>query len=105
MSKIDIETLLGEIAKARQDRADRMPDEHAAIKVMFDAWLRLKELGWKEAIYCPKDGSMFLAIEAGSTGIHDCNYEGEWPNGSWWVHDGDCWPSHPILWKANPERT
>lgn len=41
--------------------------------------------GWREASYCPKDGTHFQAIEAGSTGIHDANYTGEWPNGSWWI--------------------
>src|SRR5688572_6343908 len=47
-------------AKAR--RAEQMPDEQSAIHTMFNAWLRLKELGWKEAQYCPKDGSLFDAI-------------------------------------------
>lgn len=63
--------------------------------------VRLKELGWQEAEYCPKDGSEFKAIEVGSTGIHDCVYLGDWPKGGWWVHDGDTYPSRPILWKPN----
>ena len=53
-------------ALAKQ-RADLMPDEGAAIRMMFDAWQRLRELGWNDAVYCPKDGSIFNAIEAGST--------------------------------------
>lgn len=93
--------LMDAIHKSVERRAQQMPDEQSAIKALFEAWLRLKELGWKEAIYCPKDETMFKAIEPGSTGIHDCNYQGEWPNGSWWTYwDGDCGPSHPILWKA-----
>lgn len=88
--------------KARADRVARMPDEQAALRVMFDAWLRLKEFGWSEAIYCPKDGSHFQAIEVGSTGIHDCSYEGDWPKGSWWFYDGDVWPARPILFKLYP---
>lgn len=84
-------------------RAEKMPDERAAILQMFDAYLRLKELGWKEAVYCPKDGSHFHAIEAGSTGIHDCSYEGKWPDGAWWIYDGDMWPSHPILFKPKTD--
>lgn len=83
------------------DRAKRMPDEQAALNVLFGAWLRLKELGWQDAEYCPKDGSEFKVIEAGSTGFHDCVYLGEWPTGGWWVHDGDTYPSRPILWKPN----
>jgi hypothetical protein len=86
---------------AKALRARRMPDERAAIDAMFEAWLRLKELGWKEAQYCPKDGSRFDVIEPGSTGIHRCRYEGEWPKGSWWIEgDGDLWPSRPVLFRV-----
>ncbi len=72
----------------------------AAIERMFSAYQELKRLGWNDAIYCPKDGTWFDAIEAGSTGIHNCRYEGEWPKGSWWIADaGDLWPSRPILFR------
>lgn len=85
-------------------RAADMPDEQSAIDAMFEAYQRLKELGWREAIYCPKDGTEFKAIESGSTGIFDCHYSGEWPKGSCWVEDGgDLWPSRPCLFKLNPE--
>lgn len=89
--------------KAQADRAVRMPDQTAALRALQDAYIRLTELGWREAIYCPKDGAHFQAIEAGSTGVHDCSYEGEWPKGTWWVYDGDVWPSRPILFKLYPE--
>ena len=88
---------------AKASRAERMPDEKAALKAMQDAYTRLRELGWREASYCPKDGTHFQAIEAGSTGIHDANYTGEWPSGSWWIYDGDVWPSRPILFRLYPE--
>jgi hypothetical protein len=87
-----------EAAKAR--RAAQMPTEHDCLRVMMEAYSRLKDLGWNDAIYCPKDGSTFDAIEFGSTGIHACHYEGEWPNGSWWTHEaGDLWPSRPVMHK------
>jgi hypothetical protein len=89
-----------EMAKAK--RETEMPDEKSAISHMWNGWYRLKELGWREAIYCPKDGTHFQVIEAGSTGIHDCNYQGEWPTGTWWLYDGDVWPSRPILFKLYP---
>ena len=90
--------------KAKKDREARMPDEMTAVRAFFDAWQRLKELGWREAIYCPKDGSSFQMIEPGSTGIHDGSYYGEWPNGSWQAHDEhDIYPSHPALFKLYPE--
>lgn len=86
---------------ARERRAAAMPDERSAINAMFEAWQRLKELGWREAIYCPKDGTTFDAIEAGSSGIQECYYEGKWPNWHWWALDeGDLWPSRPILYRV-----
>lgn len=94
---------IAEIEVSKSARAEKMPDEKAALRQMFEAFTRLKELGWKEAIYCPKDGSMFSAIEAGSTGVHECSYSGEWPTGSWWVYDGDAWPARPILWRPRKE--
>jgi hypothetical protein len=82
----------------------RSPEERALLDAMFKQFDGLRELGWQEAVYCPKDGSVFLAIEAGSTGVHECHYQGEWPKGSWWTHAaGDLWPSHPILWKPLPK--
>jgi hypothetical protein len=84
-------------------RKELMPDEDSARRMMFDAWLRLKDYGWKEAMYCPKDGRMFDAIEAGSSGIHKCSYSGEWPKGDYWIHsENDLWPSRPILFRATP---
>lgn len=81
-------------------RAKLMPTETDAIDLMNQAYQRLRELGWKEAIYCPKDGSEFDAIEAGSTGIHPTHYSGEWPTGGWMVASGgDLWPSHPCLYR------
>lgn len=104
LSSEECERLFAEAEAARKLRAERMPDERAALLAMGQAYQRLKELGWNEAIYCPKDGSMFHVIEAGSTGIHDAHYEGHWPKGSWWVHDAvDLWPSRPILFKLYPE--
>jgi hypothetical protein len=90
--------------QAKAKRALDMPDVQSAINAMWSAHQRLQELGWREAIYCPKDGSEFEVIEPGSTGIHKAYYQGEWPNGSWNVlADGDVWPSHPILFRLYPE--
>ena len=38
-----------------------------ALRMMCDAYQRLKDFGWNDAIYCPKDGSIFDVIEAGSS--------------------------------------
>lgn len=92
--------IMAQIDAADKRRVELMPDEQSAIKMAFEAWQRLKELGWNDACYCPKDGSMFKVIEAGSTGIHDCSYSGEWPTGYCLVQShGDVYPSKPVLFK------
>lgn len=100
LSPEEAEQLWLDAERRRTERAERMPDEQSAIRQMTDAFDRLKDLGWRDAIYCPKDGTLFDAIEAGSTGIHDCNYQGKWPDGHWWVFwEGDCGPSRPVLFR------
>lgn len=91
--------------RAKEKRACDMPDEKSAIEAFNQAFTRLKELGWSDAQYCPKDGSEFNVIEVGSTGIHRCHYSGEWPKGYWMVHaGGDLWPSRPVLFRLDPEK-
>ena len=77
LTRAEADAIFAAADKAIKDRAERMPDERSAILAMQSAYTRLEELGWSDAIYCPKDGSHFQAIEAGSTGIHDCSYLGE----------------------------
>ncbi len=103
LTRAEAELIRASVDAAQAKREQAMPDEQSAIKHMWDGWYRLKDFGWHEASYCPKDGTHFQVIEAGSTGIHDCVYEGEWPKGSYWLHgDGDIWPSRPILFKLYP---
>ncbi len=87
-----------EAAKAK--RLADMPTEQDALRQLWAAQERLKELGWQDPIYAPKDGSPLDIIELGSTGVHRGYYEGEWPTGSWWIVDGDIWPSRPALARA-----
>lgn len=104
MTAVDVHTLLRGIEEGKQARAEQMPTDYDCLRLLGQVYQRLQELGWKNSIYCPKDGTVFEIIEAGRVGIHDCHYTGEWPNGSWWVHDaGDLFPSRPILFrmKAN----
>ena len=100
----EAETIMAHVEAAQAKRAADMPTEQDAIDAMFNAWLRLKELGWSEAINCPKDGSSFDVIETGSTGIFRCHYQGIWPHGSWWIeNDGDIYTSRPVLYRLDPE--
>ena len=101
----EADAIMASIEAADKRRAELMPTEQDAIRMMFEARQRLMELGWNDATYCPKDGSEFDAIESGSTGIHRCHYSGEWPNGHWWIAgDGDLYPSRPVLYRAGPPK-
>lgn len=101
----EAEELWAHVEREKARRIALMPDEEAARKMLFDAYLRLKDYGWNDACYCPKDGSIFDAIEAGSSGVHDCHYSGEWPTGTWWIaSDHDLWPSRPVLFRKKDSR-
>ena len=92
--------ILAAIAAARAHRVEAMPDVDAVMRQMTICCQRLRDLGWQEIIYCPKDGTVFDAIEFGSTGIHPCHYEGTWPKGSWRVHvGGTTFPSRPVMFR------
>jgi hypothetical protein len=95
-----IDNFIVQIEIERERRAEQMPDDSSALNVLHDAHQRLMELGWQNPIFCPKDGTPFEVIEAGSCGIHKCIYMGEWPKGDWWIMDGgDLLPSRPILFR------
>lgn len=88
----------------RSPADNRTAPDNEAIRALFDAYQELKRLGWRDAMYCPKDATWFDAIEVGSTGIHRCQYRGEWPKGTWWIaDDGDLWPSRPVLFRERKE--
>lgn len=100
----EADAILAHADAAKAKREADMPDERSAIEAMWSAFQRLRELGWREAMYCPKDGSNFLVIEAGSTGIHPAFYSGEWPTGHTMTGEGEwCGPGHPILFKLTPD--
>lgn len=104
LMRIDADALIAAADAAKAKRAADMPTEQDAINVMQEAFQRLRELGWNDAIYCPKDGSSFDAIEPGSTGIFRTHYSGEWPDGGWWSEDGgDLWPARPVLYRQTDE--
>jgi hypothetical protein len=95
-----VDRYIAESEANRERRAVQMPDDSAALNILHGAYQRLMDLGWREAVYCPKDGTVFEVIEAGSCGIHRCHYSGEWPKGGWWLYDsGDLYPSRPILFR------
>ena len=102
----EADAIIARVNAATERRRVAMPDEQSALQALGNAYQRLRDFDWNDAIYCPKDGSEFFVIEAGSTGIHTAHYQGEWPDGYWLIHDdGDLWPSRPILYKLGAPPT
>ena len=98
------ERIFAAVEAAERERAERMPTEKDAIRVMFDAWQRLKELGWREGQYMPLTADRFAGIQCGSTGIHA--YAGARDGGPfkppmYTVYDGEVWPTRipPVLFR------
>ena len=106
LTRAEAEALWDACEKERAQRAIDMPDEQSAINAMFRARQRLMELGWRDGVHSPRDGSTFKIVEAGSTGIFDCTCEGEWPHCTWTSYDEhDAYSSSqaPLLFKLLPE--
>ena len=98
--------VLEDFEAGRARRTEDMPTDFDVLRTLIQCHSRLRELGWRDASYCPKDGTVFEAIEFGSTGVHDCHYAGEWPKGAWYVHgQGDLYPSRPIMFRLKPNTT
>lgn len=90
--------------KARREK--QYPTERECLTELCRIRSRLTDLGWRDAIYCPKDGSIFEAIEFGCTTIFDCWYVGQWPTGSWEMCDGeDLWSARPIAFRLKSQHT
>lgn len=93
--------------EARRRSADLMPDEQAALRVLYMAWERLKDFGWDDPVYCPKDGTEFDVIELGSTGVFGGRYVGTWPDGMWELMDDlDVYPTsrQPAMFRLRKVR-
>lgn len=102
LTRAEGDAIWAAVEARREARAKAMPTEEDAVRAMFEAYYRLKELGWEETMYRSNAdlGSQRL-IEPGSAGIHVGHYDGEWPTGTWWIEsEGDLWPSHPCLAKS-----
>jgi hypothetical protein len=91
----EAKAILDSIERSQAERAERMPDTYAALSALCSAAERLKELGWHDSRYCPREGR-FAVCEIGSTGI--------WSASRWdtYIHYGDSVssPGSHMLWKA-----
>lgn len=71
--------------KADRDRAEKYHDSAACLDAMLSAECRLKQLGWRNGRYCPRDGNAFAVCQVGSTGM--------WKG--FWSEDSDPRPFSP----------
>lgn len=103
-STLDGISMMDRIEARAKARRQRVPTEEDAFRLSHDCFERLKELGWREIQYCPKDGTEFDAYCFGDLVSFDCTYEGQWPDGMWVQHDEDdsivCYPS---LWRPKSQ--
>lgn len=100
LRKSEADDIMAKIDAAKAKRASDMPTEQDAIRAMFAAWQRLRELGWREGRSMPTTGERFAAVTVGSTGVHSMTAErcgdGPFAPTAWTTYDGDIWPSsHP----------
>jgi hypothetical protein len=92
------------VEKNTARKAEMMPTSKEAISLMFDAFDRLRTLGWRGGAYCPKDGTPFAAIQHGSTGIFTGSFNGEWPYDFAYIEDEGTHP-HGFIWKPLDQLT
>lgn len=104
MTSSELQSVLDTIDADKQARALRMPTEKDAIRVMFDAWQRLKELGWRDGQHMPTTADRFAGIQCGSTGIHayaGTRDDGPFEPPMYTIYDGDLWCTRvpPVLFR------
>lgn len=104
MTAEEAEALWKAAEEASARLADEMPETADALRTIHTGLSRLRDLGWREAKYCPKDGSPFAVIEYGSTGLFEAFYSGDWPTGRIYCCDYLCHPDG-MLFKPLAELT
>jgi hypothetical protein len=103
LKRTEAEAIMALCDAQQAARTARYPTAEDAVRGMCDAHHRLRELGWREAIYAPPDGKLKRVVEAGSSGIHEAYCErrpegSKGPNWWWSPSEGDLWPVTPILY-------
>ena len=96
LSKEYAEAMWKAVQDAQKNRAEAMPDAYSCLSSLCSAKERLRELGWRDAIYCPRDGSTFAVCELGSTGMWSAFYADPY------IQYADCvsLPGHHMFFKS-----
>lgn len=94
------------IEAEKQQRDWREAGEESLLWDLNNAINGLVSLGWRRALSAPRDGTHFLVIEAGSTGVFPCSWRENSlrpEGGCFWIEaSGDLWSATPLLWKPMP---
>lgn len=101
LTRAEADAIMAQVEASKARRAELYPDAEACAKALWDAWYRLKELGWKEPMYAPADARLKKTVSAGSSGIHDayCDHIDPDCRRHWWhPSEGDLWPHKPLLY-------
>jgi len=97
---IDVQALMNRVDAQREARASVLPTAETAMAVIQVATERLRDLGWVEIEYSPKDGSVFDSYVMGMPTAIPTSYLGTWPEGGWFTHEaGDIYPAYPSLFR------
>ena len=108
LTRAEADRIMASVEAAKAKRAEAMPTTEDAVSALWDAWYRLKELGWQDPRYAPADGRIKKVIEIGSTGIHDahCTPRGDHDGKGdrwWWIPEGGYFPSEPIFYMPDEQ--
>ena len=67
----EAEDIIKRVEESKARRAAAMPTVEDATYAMFEAWYRLKELGFCDPRYAPADNRPKKCVSLGSSGIHE----------------------------------
>lgn len=100
ITESEADAIIKKIDESKARRAEAMPTAEDAARAMFEAWYRLKELGFRDPRYAPADDRQKKCVQLGSSGIHEVRCTTNPAGGKWWWHDseGDTWPYDPALY-------
>lgn len=104
LTRREADALLKAADEQRAKRSADMPTEQDAVKALWSAQQRLKELGWSEprgyqARALREEGVEAMLIEFSSSGIHRGYYHAVNGKDTWWIGPDGC-PSSPCLVRA-----
>lgn len=102
LTRSEADALHDSFERAEARRAADFPDAEACARGMWEAYYRMKRLGWKDPRYAPTDGRLKRVVSAGSSGIHEayCSERTDRKGAKWWwaPDDGDLWSYTPLLY-------